>query len=606
MSAPENLSIGVYERVQPLGQGGMATVYRAYHPRLNRWVALKMIHSAHTNDRSFIARFEREAQIVAALEHPHIVPIYDFFEHQGKWCMVMKFIDGITMKQALADGALLMTDVLHIMTSVGAALDYAHGEGVLHRDIKPSNILLDAKGTPYLSDFGLAKFAASGEASISQNMLIGTPFYMSPEQGESGKEITTRSDIYALGIVLYEMLLGRVPFNDGTPYAIIHDHIYKPLPMPSDVDPTISPLLEGILLTALAKRPEDRYGSVKEMIDALKFALGEILSQPVNSAAVIQRHAAAESIAQYRSSELTLPPAQTPIMANTAIASTPSGAVTQQQPTSESLRRLQIVALVSFLVIALLIGVIIGTRGNNPAPTGMPVVGQGGAGAALNLNLYPIQNLSIEEAEAFRDREPNNPAVYLTLAGAYLQAGMLTEAESAVRQGATYAADDVSYFMQAGLYAASQNSASAAMLSFAAALRLASGNQELYLVVRGAAGEPLYALMSNPDTFTPLQIRALGALRERQPDYQDILITTMIARALIANRMYVQAQELLDIVFTNDQIFAEAVLVRAELLIAQGDEEAARTDLETLTAGRRAPPWVIQAAQTLLDGLAAD
>jgi len=236
----------------------------------------------------------------------------------------------------------------------------------------------------------------------------------------------------------------------------------------------------------------------------------------------------------------------------------------------------------------------------------MPVVGQGGAGAALNLNLYPIQNLSIEEAEAFRDREPNNPAVYLTLAGAYLQAGMLTEAESAVRQGATYAADDVSYFMQAGLYAASQNSASAAMLSFAAALRLASGNQELYLVVRGAAGEPLYALMSSPDTFTPLQIRALGALRERQPDYQDILITTMIARALIANRMYVQAQELLDIVFTNDQIFAEAVLVRAELLIAQGDEEAARTDLETLTAGRRAPPWVIQAAQTLLDGLAAD
>ncbi len=597
MSAPENWSIGVYERVQPLGQGGMATVFRAYHPRLNRWVALKMIQPAHTSDRTFIARFEREAQIVAALEHSHIVPIYDFFEHQGKWCMVMKFIDGITLKQALGDGALLMTDVLNIMMSIGAALDYAHGEGVLHRDIKPSNILLDAKGTPYLSDFGLAKFATAGEASISQNMLIGTPFYMSPEQGESGREITARSDIYALGVVLYEMLLGRVPFNDGTPYAIIHDHIYRPLPMPSDLDPSISPLLEGILLTALAKRPEDRYGSVKEMIDALKFAFAEVVAQPINQVSVVQRHSAAESIAQHRLSEMTLPPANTPHMTNTAI----SAAATEQHPASGALRRLQIIALVSFLVIALLVGVIIGTRGNTPNNTLQPGAGQGGAG--VNPNLYPIQEMSLQDAIAFRDREPNNPSTYLTLAGAYLQAGMLTEAETTVREGATHASDDVSYFVQAGLLAASQNNPSAALLSFAAALRLASGNQELYLMVRGSAGEQLYPLMSNPDAFTPLQIRALGALRERQPDYQDDVITTMIARALSVNRMYSQAQELLNIVFEGDPIFPEAVLVRAEMSLVQGDQASAVTDLESLLSGRRVPDWIVERAQSIIANL---
>ncbi len=594
MTAPENGSIGVYERVQPLGQGGMATVYRAYHPRLNRWVALKMIQSAHTNDRSFIARFEREAQIVAALEHPHIVPIYDFFEHQGKWCMVMKFIDGITLKQALGDGALLMTDVLSIMTSIGAALNYAHGEGVLHRDIKPSNILLDAKGTPYLSDFGLAKFAASGEASISQNMLIGTPFYMSPEQGESGRDITARSDIYALGVVLYEMLLGRVPFSEGTPYAIIHDHIYKPLPMPSDIDPGISPLIEGILLTALAKRPEDRYESVKEMIDALKFAFGEAAPQPVNQDSMVQRHAAAESIAQHRFSEATLPPADLPIMTNTAVSPSPSAASTAQHPTSEALRRLQIIALVSFLVIALLVGVIIGTRGNSSNNGVQPGIGQ------VNPNLFTVQEMSLQDAIAFRDREPNNPSAYLSLAGAYLEAEMLAEAEAAVREGATYASDDVSYFMQAGLLAVSQSNPSAALLSFAAALRLASGNQELYLMVRGGAGEQLYSLMSDPDAFTPLQIRALGALRERQPDYQDFLITTMIARALSVNRMYSQAQELLNIVLENDPIFAEAVLVRAEMSLAQGDQASAVTDLESLLNGRRVPVWITERARTII------
>ncbi|MFN8565777.1 MAG: serine/threonine-protein kinase, partial [Anaerolineae bacterium] len=211
--------VGSYEIVSLLGQGGMATVYRAYHARLNRQVAIKMIHPTYLDDQSWIARFEREAQIIAALEHPNIVPVYDFSEHAGEPYLVMKLIEGSTLKAMLANGALRVEDILSIAAPVAQALDYAHGQGVLHRDIKPSNLMLDRQMTPYLTDFGLARIAVAGDSTISKDMLMGTPYYIAPEQALKNGKVDYRADLYSFGVVLYELLVGKVPFSSGTPYS---------------------------------------------------------------------------------------------------------------------------------------------------------------------------------------------------------------------------------------------------------------------------------------------------------------------------------------------------------------------------------------------------
>jgi serine/threonine-protein kinase len=263
----EGQVIGPYRIISQLGQGGMATVYKAYHARLDRYVAIKVMHQAFQSDTSFLARFEREAQIVARLEHPHIVPVYDYNEHEGEPYLVMKFIEGRTLKNLLSERLLSIQETLDIMTPIASALAYAHRQGVLHRDIKPSNIIIDREGVPFLTDFGLARIAQAGESTLSQDVMLGTPQYISPEQARGEKNLDARTDIYSLGIVLYELVVGRVPFSGDTPYAIVHDHIFSELPLPSSINPAIPPQVESVLLKALAKNPADRYNSAAEMID---------------------------------------------------------------------------------------------------------------------------------------------------------------------------------------------------------------------------------------------------------------------------------------------------------------------------------------------------
>ncbi len=264
-------TIGTYEIIAPLGQGGMATVYKAYHGRLNRFVAIKMIHQAFSEDPSYLTRFEREAQIVAALEHPHIVPIYDFSEYEGEPYLVMKLIEGGTLKGLMSEGKLPIDDIINVTAPIGEALDYAHSRGVLHRDVKPSNIILEKKTlTPYLSDFGLARLSISGASTMSQDFMIGTPYYMSPEQAQGKVQLDARTDLYSFGVVLYELFVGKVPFSEGTPYAIINDHIARELPLPSTMNPEIPKTVELVLLRALAKDPDDRYQTAAEMMTAIR------------------------------------------------------------------------------------------------------------------------------------------------------------------------------------------------------------------------------------------------------------------------------------------------------------------------------------------------
>jgi serine/threonine protein kinase len=263
-------NIGPYRLVEQLGQGGMATVFKAYHPELDRYVAIKALHPAFAEDDTFLARFQREARVVAKLEHPNIVPIYDYSQYENRPYLVMKYIEGETLKQRISNGMIPIAESLRIIETIGSALQYAHDKDVLHRDIKPSNVLITKDNQVYLTDFGLARMAQSSDKTLTTDMMIGTPQYISPEQALAKQDLDTRTDIYSLGVVIYELLVGKVPFTADTPFAIVHDHIYTPLPLPRSINPGLSESTERVLLKALAKDKEARYINVSTMIEALK------------------------------------------------------------------------------------------------------------------------------------------------------------------------------------------------------------------------------------------------------------------------------------------------------------------------------------------------
>lgn len=265
--------IGAYDIENQVGSGGMATVYKAYQPKLDRHVAIKIMHDMFARDSNFLARFEREARIVARLDHPNIVPIYDYDDHQGRPYLVMKFVEGITLKDKLRKNTLTPRESLEIISKIAGALHYAHEQGVLHRDIKPSNILLDGRGTPYLTDFGLARIAQQGESTMSIDMILGTPHYISPEQARGETNLDSRTDVYSLGVILYELATGQVPFSGESSHAIVHSHIYDAPPLPSSINPDLTPEVEDVLLKALSKEPSQRYSNPVEMVEAYKQAL---------------------------------------------------------------------------------------------------------------------------------------------------------------------------------------------------------------------------------------------------------------------------------------------------------------------------------------------
>lgn len=269
--------IGQYEVVGQIGQGGMATVYKAFQPSINRYVAIKILPSQYAQDPNFVKRFEHEARAIAALEHPHILPVYDFGTQDGLTYMVMRYVEGGTLSNLMGQ-PMPAKQVVRLIGAVARALDYAHKQGIVHRDIKPSNILIDKNGEPLLTDFGIAKKLIEGSGATQltgSGTVLGTPAYMSPEQAK-GQPVDGRSDIYSLGVVLYELLTGQQPYQAETPLGVVLKHVSEPLPPPHSVNPDVPAPLEQIVIKAMAKDPNQRYPSLAEMEQALQTALKEI------------------------------------------------------------------------------------------------------------------------------------------------------------------------------------------------------------------------------------------------------------------------------------------------------------------------------------------
>ena len=269
--------LGRYQITALVGQGGMATVYRATHPGLEQTVAVKVLHAHMATDPDMLGRFQQEARAVAALRHPNIVRVVDFDCIDELYFMVMEYIDGLTFSEHLhdvaAEGRRLPTaEVLQLFEPLCSAVDYAHGQGMIHRDIKPSNVLLTAQGEPVLTDYGIAKIIGVAQHTAT-GTVMGSAYYMSPEQAQ-GIAVDGRSDIYSLGVMLFESLTGRVPYEGDTLATVLVKHITAPVPAVSPLNAALSPLLDGLMRTALAKDPGERFQTGRALTAALRQGLG--------------------------------------------------------------------------------------------------------------------------------------------------------------------------------------------------------------------------------------------------------------------------------------------------------------------------------------------
>ena len=265
-------SLGKYQIIEPLGEGGMATVYKAFDPGLERYVAIKIIRAINQIDSDFLIRFQREARALAKLDHPYILKVLDYGEENGIPYLVMPYVAHGTLKQYIHK-RFGYQKALEIILPIAEALGYAHRRKIIHRDIKPANILFGESGEPILSDFGIAKMLDAGEQTqlTGTGLGIGTPAYMAPEQWNGIAD--ERTDIYALGIVLYELITGRCPFQADTPAAILIKQVQDPLPRPISFVPDLPESVEALLFKALSKDPALRFQSMDDFIQGMNAVL---------------------------------------------------------------------------------------------------------------------------------------------------------------------------------------------------------------------------------------------------------------------------------------------------------------------------------------------
>jgi len=576
-------NVGPYRIIAQLGRGGMATVFKAYHPSLDRYVALKALHPAFMEDPNFLARFQREARVVAKLEHPNIVPIYDFAEHEGRPYLVMKFIEGETLKARLVRQGVLQDQINNIVKAVGEGLTYAHGRGILHRDVKPSNVLISNDERIYLADFGLARIAQAGESTISGDMMLGTPQYISPEQAMGISELDEGTDIYSFGVMLYELFVGQVPFSADTPFSIIHDHIYTPLPLPRAVNPDVPEAIERVLLKALAKERADRFETISVLVEAFSRAFSATGAALAAVSATPVLPTVAEQIDEPLEKDIpteSIPePVETP--------SVPTEAMKKKKPFFRRLRWWQIAIIVVGLLFCcvLSLGVLsqIQQRQQQDAqntvtttevvrefPTNTPFISDG--------------NDQISRAKQLVEENPDDPQAHLELGIAYFDTNQSRLGEDAFQQ----------------------------------ALSLSNGALDVYLKVLEILKEKelwlnatkvyLEMFQSHPDQVGGPEMddfhksAYLGATFPVAADYVPLTAIAEIdkefeqilkARYLLFNENAERAQAILDELGESGRSYPEAQLVQAELYNVQGKTRDAAEILEVLLKSDDTPSWMV-------------
>jgi serine/threonine-protein kinase len=311
MTEPESLvgqQLGQYELVALLGKGGMAHVYRARQRSMSREVAVKVITPTQSERSEFVARFDREARIIASMSHPHIGKVFDFGEHEDAVYLVMELLTGGSLTDLMKASRLSHDRILKLAHSIASALDYAHRRGIIHRDLKPQNVLLDEDGNAYITDFGLAKSSlnATSLTNTRAGVLLGTPAYMSPEQWR-GEAVDKRTDVYAMGVMLFEMLANQRPFVGDSIHALLQGHLYEPPPAVHEINPALSPSVSRVLQQAMAKAPNERYGGASELVQALEESLTGEMTDTRNRADIITLRAERDESTLIHDSLLTTP-----------------------------------------------------------------------------------------------------------------------------------------------------------------------------------------------------------------------------------------------------------------------------------------------------------
>lgn len=567
-------SVGPYRILEQLGQGGMATVYKAYHAGLDRYVAIKALHPAFMEDPNFLARFQREARVVAKLEHSNIVPIYDYAEYQGRPYLVMKFIEGQTLKARLGQGNISRAEILRITEAVGAGLTYAHRSGILHRDVKPSNVLLTPDGQIYLADFGLARIAAAGESTLSSDMMVGTPQYISPEQAKGNRDLDEGTDIYSFGVLLYELVVGRVPFTADTPYSIIHDHIYSPLPLPRQVNPNVAEPLERVLLKALAKERADRYASVEDLVQAFKAAL--MAAAPV-PAADATAHPVRQAKPHSPAAPLLKPvdrPAAAATVAAPAAAVRPAAAVPLVQGAKKRLPKKAWWFIVPAVMVTLCLCGFVGIR-----------VLSGGERSAINQARIEVQ------------QNPGDPWAHYDLSLALSDAGEIDEAMAEYDQALSLGGTDLAFYASVGEDMIDRGWWMQAVQAY---MQLAEKNPSPMLPEETAnLRESLYRIAPDPALYEIITRERIAAV---MPKYAAIVE----ARHILHNggqMRVVAAQELIGHVLNENPENPEALLMQAEIFLYNDNPPLARQTLEGLLGLPELPVWVMDEAEMMIESM---
>ena len=270
------LIAGRYELEELVAEGGMSSVYRARDAVLERRVALKVLHEHFSRDAEYVERFRREARAIARLAHPNVVTVIDRGEWRGRYFIVFEHVEGETLKSVVqADGPLPVRRALEVAHQIGRALAFAHELGIVHRDVKPQNVLVDPGGTAKVTDFGIARSLEADDALTESGTMLGTGHYISPEQA-SGERADEAGDQYSLGVVLYELLVGDVPYGGENLVSVAMRHVTEPVPSVRERRPEVSERVDAVVARALAKRPQDRFPSMDAMVAALEACLAEL------------------------------------------------------------------------------------------------------------------------------------------------------------------------------------------------------------------------------------------------------------------------------------------------------------------------------------------